>query len=91
MPLYEYDDLNTGRRVELVLPVNRRDNAGPNLRRVTCPQRVCVTPGAIADPHSADGMMPRAFKDLESSGVSAREIERQSGFSREQIKRIWSM
>lgn len=41
------------------------------------------------DPTSADVAVPRAFRQLEQSGMPMREIERQSGFKAKQIKKVW--
>lgn len=87
MPIYEYHDTNSGRTVELVKPVDERDDVPAHLKRITVPKRVGALFGAIR-PTDADAAVPKAFKDLECTIPGGyREIERQSGFSAEHIKK----
>ena len=89
MPLYVYEDILTGRTVEKIMPVAKRDCVDANLRRVTAPQRVCVVTCCAVDPSSADSSVPKALRDLEGGGVSAGVIAKESGFSVDQLKKIW--
>lgn len=88
MPVYQYKN-GTGEVVELVRPVADRDMCPPGFQRVTVPVRVAIS-GAARDPYIADTQVPRAFRQLEEK-VSAREIVKESGFSIEDVKRIWSI
>ena len=89
MPLYEYEDLKTGERVELCRAVERRDEVPPNLRRITVPKRLGVLMGALSD-SDVDRAAPRAFRQLEDT-MNAKDIARQTGFSIDQIRRAWAM
>lgn len=92
MPLYQYRDVQTGRLVELFRPVAGRDQVPAGLRRITVPERVGVqgTSSSPIDPGDADYQVPRAFRQVEEK-MSAREIVRESGYTVDEIKRVWSM
>lgn len=89
MPLYEYEDVKTGQRVELWRHVDDRDRVDKGLRRVIplATGRGLFT-GRAKDPTSADVAVPRAFRELEQT-MPREQIERQSGFSVGQIKKVW--
>ena len=90
MPLYEYEELDTGRLVELSRPMKLRDDCPPNLKRVMSrTSRPRVGRGPI-DPATADAAVPRALKQLEET-MPADQIARQSGFSTKEMKRIWNI
>lgn len=89
MPVYQYEDARTGGVVELVRPVDRRDKVPVHLKRVTVPRRIEVL-GVRLDPGTAAASVPIAFRRLEET-VPYREIERQSGFKAEEIKRVWDL
>jgi len=89
MPIYEYRDMKTGLIEERFATVERRDCVPPHLQRITVPRSVGYAnashlrePGAAVD-------VPKAFRDYELSGKSPKQIEKESGFSREAIRRIW--
>lgn len=90
MPIYQYRD-QMGRVVELRRAVAERDDVPANLRRVTVPARVGLC-GSLAPicPTDADAAVPRAFREYELSGKSAGAIEKETGFSRDHIRRVWN-
>jgi hypothetical protein len=91
MPIYEYEDLKTGRLVELSRPMRLRDDCPPNLKRVVSRTgRPRMGRDGLADPSHADQAVPRALRELENTMPSS-EVERQTGFSAKQMKRIWKM
>lgn len=89
MPVYEYRDTRTGAIVEEVRTIAERDNVPPHLKRITVPRTLDVV-GFRTDPTSADGQVPQAFKQLEAK-KHHRDIARETGFSTDDIKRIWAM
>jgi len=92
MPIYEYEDVSTGRVQEMLRPVTRRDDCPPNLRRVmsrTGRPRMNKA-GDFLDPKSADAAIPRALKQMEAT-LPASEIARQSGFSVNKLKEVWKV
>jgi len=92
MPTYQYRDEFTGCVVELTRAVAERDAVRAGLRRIPVPAALGVqgTSSAPQDPESAAVQVPRAYRDLERS-MGARQIVRESGFSVEQVKRVWKM
>ena len=73
MPLYEYENQEHGITVELVRPVERRDDPVTiTLQRRTAPQRVGVVAGGIGEP---------TFEDTIRSAYHAREQELGSRFT----------
>lgn len=93
MPIYQYRERTSGRLVELWKPVARRDEVGPELERVTVPARVGVC-GSLApvEPNTAAHSVPRAFRqyELDHPEKGTKQIEREVGFSREHIRRVWN-
>lgn len=90
MPIYEYLDKLTGELVELSKPIRLRDDCAPNLQRVMSrPARARIGAG-VADPSHADQAVPRALKE-EEQRIGTSELERLSGFSAKQMKRIWKI
>lgn len=93
MPLYEYEDVRTGERIELFRTIANRDRVPAVLKRVLV---VGAAPaignglftGQARDPQCAEAAVPRAFKQLEATMPSDR-IARDSGFSVKEIKRAW--
>lgn len=92
MPVYQYTDKRTGKLVELYRTVELRDNVSANLVRVTVPTRIGIagTSSSPLDPATAAVQVPNAYKQMEEK-VPAHEIVRESGFSIDQVKRIWGM
>lgn len=87
MPLYQYTDGDVV--VELIRSVAERDECPRGFRRITVPQRVGVARGLI-DPETPDAAVPRALKEYEQiKGHDA--IARETGFSTQQMKRIWGL
>lgn len=90
MPIYEYQDKETGEIVELIRPARERYNCPPNLMPViSCPGRPRIAKG-LPDPSLAEQSIPRAFKDCEQK-LGTSETCRLSGFSAKQIKRAWNI
>ncbi|HVX56978.1 MAG TPA: hypothetical protein VHA37_04550 [Candidatus Saccharimonadales bacterium] len=89
MPVYEYLDTRSNRTVELCRPVAERDLVPAGLRRITVPRRIAVM-NSITDPHSAEGQVPKAFRQLEAK-TSAKEIARETGYTVDQLKKVWAM
>jgi hypothetical protein len=89
MPIYEYEDRVTGKRVEMLKPVRERYEVPPNLMPViSLPGRPKIGEG-LPDPSRADQAIPRAFKECEQQcGTS--ETCRLSGFTAKQIRKAWS-
>lgn len=87
MPIYEYLNTETGKIEERWLPVERRDDVPEHLKRVEVPRRLGFVAG-LTDPIDSDVSVPKAFRQLEDS-VDYREIEKQSGFSKDEIRRVW--
>lgn len=85
--MYEYEDVNTGRRVECIMKVEERDNMPAPWRRITVPKRVAVVFGLQAET-SVDVATPKAFRDLEQT-MNYKQIEKESGFSVDHIKRTF--
>lgn len=89
MPVYEYTDTRTGKIVEEVHTIAERDNVPPHLKRITVPRTLDVV-GFRTDPESADGTVPKAFKQLEESKHHS-DIARETGFTVDQIKKTWAI
>ncbi len=47
--------------------------------------------GAHKDPQSADVAIPRALKQMENQGHSARKIAKDAGYSINTLKRVWNV
>lgn len=91
MPLYEYENLKTGRLVELSRPMRLRDDCPPNLKRVVSRTgRPRMSKGGLPDPSTADQAVPRALRQLENT-MPTSEVTRQTGFSAKTLKRVWNM
>lgn len=100
MPVYQYRDLSkTPARkgdpaciVELVRSVADRDLVPAQLERICVPVRVGIggTSSDPVDPHSADGQVPRAYRQLEDK-MDHHEILREGGFTVDQVKEAWRM
>jgi hypothetical protein len=91
MPLYDYEDVGTGEITTLCRPVRLRDDCPPNLKRVISRVgRPRVGRGGLPDPSHADQAVPRALRQLEQTMPSS-EVERQTGFSAREMKRIWKI
>jgi hypothetical protein len=89
MPVYQYQDRESGAVQDLLKPVAERDNVPPHLKRITVPARLVVV-GAAADPDDIDTRAARGFRQLEDT-MPAREIARQSGFSVDHIRKTWNL
>jgi hypothetical protein len=89
MPLYEFEERATGKRLELFRTIRDRDCCPPNLRRVMARPSCRIGKGA-QDPTVADQAVPRALQSLEQT-MPTSELERQTGFSTKELKRIWKI
>src|SRR5258706_14018125 len=91
MPIYQFTDLETGKVVDFWLPVERRNDVGPRYKRVEVPPRINYLQGKPSET-DADVATPKGFRQLEETIPGGyRTIEKQRGFSAEEIKRVWSM
>lgn len=89
MPIYEYEDVNTGERVEMFKPVRERYNCPPNLMPViSLPGRPKIGRAGLPDPSQAEQSIPRAFKECEQK-LGTSETCRLSGFTHKQIRKAW--
>jgi len=88
IPIYQYQNLNTGKLEEHFRTVERRDCVEPHLKRITVPQRIGYI-GGLTEEGTPEHQAPKAFRDIELSGTSHHEIARHTGFSREEIRRVW--
>lgn len=88
MPVYEYKDTTTGEIFECLVPVHDRDKpCRPGIVRISVPRRLNVvglTPAPTAESEAIAG-----FKRLEDDTDTARQFERESGFSMREAARIW--
>lgn len=83
MPVYVYQD-GKGNRVELVKPVNERDNAPGGFKRITVPDRVFVPAGALPPTDMRSNIMKGYYKQ------ECREGSRfKSSYTPKQIKAAW--
>ena len=89
MPTYQYMNHKTGVIEEHWVPIDQRDDVPDHLERILVPERIGCLLGKV-EPHTAASSVPKAFRELELSGVDCRTIERQSGFSRDHIRRTWN-
>lgn len=88
MPLYLYEDSRSGKVVELILPMARRDDVPSHLRRMmTCPA-VAPCKGELQQRSEQRTHALQGFREVEEK-VGRTEIERLTGFSAKQIRRIW--
>lgn len=85
MPLYDYIDSETGRKVELFRTVAERDNVPANLRRIIPHSFALLCP---PDPYADAKGTQKALYQLEQQ-LGLPELERQTGFSRKQLKKVW--
>lgn len=92
MPLYKYRDTVTGETVEMVRRVSERDNVPPNYIRIPIPERIGIlgTSSSPLDPHTAEAQVPKAYRQLEEKHGN-REFLKESGFSTEEVKRVWNI
>ena len=96
MPLYEFEERATGRRVELFRAIAERDLAPDGFKRVVCGMPAIVKAahvgglytGRAQDPGSAVLAVPRALKELEEKH-SADRIARDAGFSVRTLQETW--
>jgi len=88
MPMYEYLNARTGEREERFLPVDRRDDVPPHLRRVPS------APGAAGAPAAEPSLEENARAGLarlqEREGARGmRDFERQCGMPMREIEATW--
>lgn len=89
MPLYEFEDIKTGKVVEIYRPVDRRDDVPANLRRLISAPAPTVTGfgNAIKD-DTVFAKVPKALAAMDGARASA--FQKSSGFTTDQIKKAWS-
>jgi hypothetical protein len=90
MPIYQFRNLKTGLVEEHFRSVARRDCVEPHLQRVTVPQRVGFANASHLREPGAQADVPKAFREYELGGADVHKIERETGFKRESIRRIWN-
>lgn len=87
MPIYEYEDIVTGRRTVKIVPVDNRDAACPDgHRRIIVPERVSVMAGAIGNQQTAS--VRKGLRTLECSNPGF-DFKREMGWSANELNRIW--
>lgn len=87
MPSYDYIEEGTGRTVELIVPIARRD-AVPGHRRVAVPPRVNAV-GFAPDIHSQAYGVRQGLQDMETR-YGADRIRRETGLSPRQLANVWN-
>jgi hypothetical protein len=87
MPSYEYTDIATGERCELIVPIAQRDQV-PGKRRIAVPPRL-NTVGFAEDIHSQAYGIRQGLKDMEGRYGRAR-IQQDTGMSINQLARTWA-
>jgi hypothetical protein len=90
MPLYEYDNTITGKVEVMIKPVAERDDVDYWLVRRTVPSSIGVHQN-LRNPIDTDQAMKRSLREMEIAGGSRfkEQLEKDTGFSREEMKRIW--
>lgn len=90
MPIYEYEDRRTGRRIEMFRPLGQKYDCPPNLMPViSLPGRPRIGKEGLPNPEDAEQSVPRAFKECEQR-IGTSEMCRLSGFTHKQIRKAWS-
>jgi len=89
MPIYEYENKLTGKLIELSRPMRLRDDCPKHLKRVIA-RTACRIGSGAEDPSHAAQSVPRALRECERT-MQTSELERQSGFSVKEMKRIWKI
>lgn len=87
MPIYVIED-ELGNRQEVFRTIARRDCLPKGFKRVFVPTRALLY-GAI-DPGSPLAAVPKGYREIELKGRNWRDIEREGGFSRDHIRRVWN-
>lgn len=90
MPTYVFEHKTTGQLIELVLPIADRDKAPKGYKRITVPFKVGYANASHLREPGVDVAVPKAFREIEQGGTSAREIARQTGFSVDHIRRVFN-
>lgn len=90
MPLYQYRNCITGKIEEIFKRIADRDDVPGHLTRITVPQTVGYANSSHLREPGADEAVPKAFRQYEEQGASVRQIERETGFSRDHIRKIWN-
>lgn len=86
MPLYLYENLETGAREERMVPIAERDSV-PGLRRVFDPPKLVIL-GQAENPFDPDLQLRRGLKKMEDH--DRRSLEKQAQFSTDEMKQIWA-
>ena len=86
MPVYSYEDEETGTRVDMRRPVEDRDKPIVLRRRKTVPDRVgVIVAGANTEDGDFNKRIQKGYRQLEEKQGS----RFRSGFSKKQIKKTW--
>ena len=80
MPVYEYFIPELDQKVQLLRPVERRDDP-LDVKRVTVPDRIAIA-GAAPNPHDFDAQARRGWQRLEERGQLPRD------FTTKQVKEV---
>jgi len=86
MPIYEYEDRRTGEVVELFRNYSERDDVPKHLKRI--PSMPGLVYGFTPLPTDGESTI-KALSKYEDS-VGRQEIERQTGFSADELKKVWT-
>lgn len=85
MPVYTIEN-EKGERQDIVRSVERRDCVPPGWKRVFVPTRGFVA--GVVEPESCEGSIPKALRQAEDK-QNYRQIEKDTGFSVGQLRKIW--
>lgn len=89
MPIYQFTNLRTGKLEEHFRSIERRDCVEPHLKRITVPATIGYANHSGLREPGADVSVPAAFRQYEEQGKSVKQIEKETGFSREHIRKVW--
>ncbi|HWA07922.1 MAG TPA: hypothetical protein VG838_00495 [Opitutaceae bacterium] len=89
MPCYEYIEEATGRKVEHIVPIAKRD-AVPGHKRIQVPPRVNMA-GIAEDIHSMEYGVRRGLREIEEKmGTSELRRRMDKDMQPEKLKRVWA-
>jgi hypothetical protein len=90
MPLYEYENEQTGEKIESFRQVTQRDQAPKAGFRRVMSRTSCKMGEGITDPTNADVAAPRGLKEMEQQ-MGTSKLEREMGMSAKKLKKIWNV
>ena len=89
MPLYEFEDIKTGKVIQAYRSVENRDSAPAGFRRIISAPLPTVT--GFHNAIKEDTVFAKAPKALANmDGKRADAFLKSSGFTKDQIKKAWS-